>query len=760
MHAGAWAAGEPGADVLQMMGRVGGVEASGWRRAALCFLLLLTMQLACAIPGFGPRGISPEERRAYDSAMGHLPADPEATTAALERFLELHPQSPLADDAAEQLAQLAFADGRDSEGLRWLGVILRDYRDGDREPSARLRLAQYEYARDKRDVARRLLDSLRIADLSRAEERAALRLRVALAVTPIDRIWHLGRLRALLEREIGERQAERRVVSRLSDRLAVVDREIRTLIEGAAGAELEEMLRRLRGRPPAAWVALEVARRSLDAGDLAGAEDRLERAQGLVRTEREQGQLRLLRDRLAMLEETARADAGLPPLRELVGRPPPSTEGAQGTVGLVLPLSGRFADFGRQALRGVLLAMDLFEPEEAGDETSGLVREDPRTPSPVDRRDRRADADTDTAADGIRRSSKRMRVLVRDSGGDPGRAAAAVDELAADPSVVAILGPIFSEESLAAAAAAEAAGIPLVTLSHREEVAAGRRQVFRTRSTPADEVGVLVTHAVEQLGARRFAVLYPDNPFGHGMRKVYWDAVTARGGKMVAASSYDPTSTDFSEPIRDMIGYRFLTRLERKALGERVRVVEAARRLEPEQAGLLRKAAYSILGPEVQPLPPIVDFDVLFIPDVADTVALIAPGLAYHEANGTTLLGSSEWLDPELLRISGRHVSGAIVSTSFYPRSSLPFVSAFAEAYRKTFGREPESWAAQAFDAANLVLVQLASGREDRHELREGLLATRAYPGATGVLTMRADGNARRRPFLLRVTGNRFQSID
>lgn len=734
------------------MGRVVGIEAGGWRTAAACGLLLLTMQLACAIPGFGPRGISPEERRAYDSAMGHLPADPEATTAALERFLELHPQSPLADDAAEQLAELAFADGRDSEGLRWLGVILRDYREGDREPSARLRLAQYEYARDKRDVARRLLGSLRVADLSRAEERAALRLRVALAVTPIDRIGHLGELRTLLEHEIEERQDERLVLGRLLDRLAVVDREIRTLIEGAAEAELEEMLRRLRGRPPAAWVALEVARRKLDAGDLAGAEDRLERAQGLARTELEQGQLRLLRDRLAVLEETAREDAGLPPLRELLGRPQPSTEGARGTVGLVLPLSGRFADFGQQALRGALLAMDLFEPEEPEASGSGLAQEDPGDVSRADRGDRRAD--------GPRRARKRMRVFVRDSGSDPGRAAAAVDELAADPSVVAIVGPIFSEESLAAAAAAEAAGVPLVTLSHREEVAAGRSQVFRTRSTPADEVGVLVAHAVEELGARRFAVLYPDNPFGRGMRKVYWDAVTARGGKMVAVSSYDPASTDFSDPIRDMIGYRFLTNLERKALAERVRVVEAARRLEPEQAGLLRKAAYSILGPEIQPLPPIVDFDVLFIPDVADTVALIAPGLAYHEVNGTTLLGTSEWLDPELLRISGRHVSGAVVSTSFYPRSRLPFVEAFMEGYRKTFGREPESWAAQAFDATNLVLVQLASGREDRRALREGLLATRAYPGATGVLTMRADGNSRRRPFLLRVTGRRFQPVD
>ena len=60
----------------------------------------------------------------------------------------------------------------------------------------------------------------------------------------------------------------------------------------------------------------------------------------------------------------------------------------------------------------------------------------------------------------------------------------------------------------------------------------------------------------------------------------------------------------------------------------------------------------------------------------------------------------------------------------------------------------------------NLILVQLASGRTDRRGIREGLLDVRAYPGATGVLTMRPDGNARRRHFLLSISGRRFRSLD
>jgi hypothetical protein len=209
-----------------------------------------------------------------------------------------------------------------------------------------------------------------------------------------------------------------------------------------------------------------------------------------------------------------------------------------------------------------------------------------------------------------------------------------------------------------------------------------------------------------------------------------------------------------------MVGYRFLTNWEKKALAERDDILRAARRLEPEQASLLREAAYDILGPERVPLPPVVDFDVLFIPDEAGKIELIAPGLALHEITGVGLLGSSDWVDDELLRVARRHVAGAVVVTPFYPESDLPFVTEFVRGYRNTFGAEPDAYAAEAFDAANLVLVQLSAGRTDRDAVRAGVLGTRAYPGATGVLTMNPNGNASRRPFLLQISGRRFRPLD
>ena len=105
-------------------------------------------------------------------------------------------------------------------------------------------------------------------------------------------------------------------------------------------------------------------------------------------------------------------------------------------------------------------------------------------------------------------------------------------------------------------------------------------------------------------------------------------------------------------------------------------------------------------------------------------------------------------------------MAGAVISAPFDPNSRFLFVSDFVERYSDTFGVKPDVFAAQAFDAANLVLRQLASGVHARADLRAGILQTRGYPGASGVITVMPDGNARKRPFLLGVRGHRIVSLD
>jgi ABC-type branched-subunit amino acid transport system substrate-binding protein len=268
---------------------------------------------------------------------------------------------------------------------------------------------------------------------------------------------------------------------------------------------------------------------------------------------------------------------------------------------------------------------------------------------------------------------------------------------------------------------------------------------------PSDEVQTLADYAMRELEARRFAILYPRDPYGTGVSGLFWDAVEQRGGRVVALAAYDPEAVDFAEAIRRLVGYELLTAEEQTLIAEREKLIRSARRLPVEEAALVREEARGMLGPEDEPLPPIVDFDAIFIPESHEKVALIAPQLAFHEATGAILLGTDAWNHPDLVSIARKHVEGAYFTATFYGDSSVGYVREFADRYVETFGAPAGDFSASAYDAANLLLVQLARGVNSRHEVRDRLLAINGFPGVSGVLSMRADGNARKRPFLLSV---------
>jgi ABC-type branched-subunit amino acid transport system substrate-binding protein len=661
----------------------------------------------CAVlPG---ASVSDEERQAFADAEALLRADPVEGERRLADAVERFPESRLAGGAARALGQRALARGDAPAALAWLHTALRREPEAAGSDALRVRVAELELGRGDAEAAQRVLARARFERLDAADRLAGYRVLADAARDPVGKLLWVARLRGAQEDE---------------DAVALNDVEIDALIAQLSPAELTRAAEQLGDHVPAARVWLAIASRALDAGDVERAREAVGRATAAPLDEAYAGRLSAARERLRRAEEGPGDLGELPRLEELAQRGAPPVAAARGTLGVVLPLSGHLASFGEDVLHGVLLAAGVFD------------------------------------AQAIPGAGPEVGVVVRDSAGRPDRAAEAVRELARDPRVGAIVGPLLSGECEAAAGAAEAEGVPLLTLTPREEVARDRSFVFRLRSEPAEETQLLVEHAMNGLGARRFAILYPRDRYGRGLRTLFWEEVERRGGEIVGVASYDPEATDFAGPIRQLVGYALLTEGEKAALAQRERITSRARRLPPREARALMEEARAITGPGGVPLPPIVDFDALFIPESHEKVGLIAPQLAYHEAVGMRLLGVSGWYGKDLLRIAQEHVEGARFTVPFYPESELAVVQDFRDRYAATFHAEPEALAAQAYDAARLVLVQLAAGRVTREAIRDGLLATRGYPGVSGVLSMRPDGNARKRPFLLAVESGRIRQLE
>jgi ABC-type branched-subunit amino acid transport system substrate-binding protein len=650
--------------------------------------------------------VSEDEQRAYDAAATQLESDPQAAREAFEQLKQTWPDGPLVADAEFALGEIALGQGDVETALAQFHRVVTEHPGSTRADASRVRIAQIEHARGNEEAARSILGRVRTSRLPAAERREAQRVLADTAPDPVARLRWLALLRASAAEE---------------SEIDAIDAEIDGILAELDEAGLARAASHLGDGPPIARVQLARAELALEAGDLEAARDALEAVEALALSPRYTTRFATAAERLRLREEGPTGAARPPSFAAMMRRPAPNTAATSGSIGVVLPLSGPFARFGEQSLQGVLLAAGVFaSPNDLG---------------------------------------ANVRVVVRDSGGNPARAGAAVRELAELDFVSAIVGPLLSSECEAAAEAAESAGIPLLTLTAREEIARDRPHVFRLRTRPVEETQLLVERA-RAAGAARFAILYRDDAYGRGLRGLFWDAVEERGGRVVGVASYDPQATDFAEPIRRLAGYTLLDPEEKRLIAEREEMSRQARRASAEEAFELRQQAEELATQDGSPLPPIVDFDALFIPESYENVVLIAPQLAFHEVTGARLLGSEGWYHEDLVRLGREHVNGALFTAHFYPWSHVPYVRQFTARFEETFGRRPGVFEAQAYDATNLILVQMARGRQRRESLRKGVLATEAYPGVSGVIAMGPDGNAYKRPYLLGVERGRVVHYD
>ncbi|MCP4040138.1 MAG: ABC transporter substrate-binding protein, partial [bacterium] len=571
-----------------------------------------------------------------------------------------------------------------------------------------------------------------------AERRLAYRLFADLSDDAVDRLsWQVHERAAVID-ELKDAQYESPV---LGGGLEDLEREIIASVDAMTDEDLERAERLLRGEVPAGRALLLLSRRALQRGDFGEAGNWFRDADGLEFLAEDQ----VLFDEVALAIELREriVDGGteMPSFEEVAALTQPGYQNATGVIGVVLPLSGRFAAYGQQSLNGILAAARIFERASQVAQSENVEAQVGSDLETIERR-------------------QGLRLVIRDSEGTPEAAALAIESLAAEEDLVAIIGPLLGDTAEAAAPIADELGIPLVALTSREEVPQNRSYVFRLRTSPRDEIRTLVDYASKQLAAERYAILYPKDNYGRGMRDHFWEAVAQTGGTVVASSGYEVDATDFAKPIRNMIGFTLLTAEERAALERRDTLLRRARRLEPADARIARDVAYAISGPEGDPLPPQVDFDVLFIPDSHEKIVLIAPQLSFHEIGDVDLLGPSGWNDPELVSIGRSHVRGAVISALFHEESRFPFVAEFVKGYAETFDDKPDVFAAHGYDATRLVMAQLVAGAESREGVRNGILRTQAFPGASGIINMSPDGNARKRPFLLKVRGGRLISLD
>jgi len=320
------------------------------------------------------------------------------------------------------------------------------------------------------------------------------------------------------------------------------------------------------------------------------------------------------------------------------------------------------------------------------------------------------------------------RLILADTQANPDVAVNALKHLVNEEQVLTVLGPLSPRSAEAIMPLANEHGIPVISLTEKRQVTSQTPFLFHAFLDHQDMIGTLLTHCRTVLGYKNFGVLYPEEPYGKALREVFLKKVQETGGKLVADVSYAPGMTDFKGPIQA---------LSHHALKES-----------------------GSTGSESA-------LDALFIPDAAETIALIAPQLPYYNVVGVTLLGTNLWEEKSLLSAGGVYLEGALFPSAFHRDSSGtsdPVQQAFVKDYRETYGEEPDFLAAQAYSAALLVLSAreqvLKEGQPDRLRLRQWLLRMDLPNGPLGPMRFAPDGHMERTYPILQITGGSLVRVD
>lgn len=378
----------------------------------------------------------------------------------------------------------------------------------------------------------------------------------------------------------------------------------------------------------------------------------------------------------------------------LVGRIREKIKAHRFLIGVVLPLSGRLAPFGNNALNGVQLALQQFKESLPG-ASVGLV--------------------------------------VRDLDEEGSRPQGILEEWIDDFRPIAVVGPLLSREVDRVAPVVEKADLVLITpAATAARLPSLGKSVFRNAITARFQCHSIAEYAVSQMNLRRFAILFPKEGSGAEWVRCFTDEVTRLGGEIVHAEPYPVDATDFTATIR------LLKEADLKKNG----VVEIV------QEGRKREISYTP------------GFDAIFLPGDADKAGLIIPQLVFHNIQDVPLLGTSGWNTPDFLKLVGPYAEGATFIDGFFAGSPDPLVRKFVGQYRAKFQQEPDLFAAQAFDAARLVLAALEGGAVTARDVKAALAKTKDFQGVSGQVSEIRDGEVLKKPILIQVQKGKLVQVN
>ena len=280
-------------------------------------------------------------------------------------------------------------------------------------------------------------------------------------------------------------------------------------------------------------------------------------------------------------------------------------------------------------------------------------------------------------------------------------------KLAADQSIIAVVGTSCSDAARTGVPILSQAGLTIVSPSNTEFdlTQPGNENQYpgyaRTAHNDTVQGKAAAEFAYHVLGARKAATIHDGSPYAEKLQGFFVENFEEMGGTVTSQEMIDPSDTDFN-PVLTSI-----------ASGEP---------------------------------------DLIYYPIFIRTGSIVTrQAQEIHGLENTALMGADGMFSPDMVEGTGDAVEGLYVSSPDFTAFSDSYTSDFVPKYVDRFGTEPINiYHAHAYDAFMLIVnaiekvaIQDADGtlHIPRQALREALYATKDYPGLTGNLSCSPTGD-------------------
>ena len=293
---------------------------------------------------------------------------------------------------------------------------------------------------------------------------------------------------------------------------------------------------------------------------------------------------------------------------------------------------------------------------------------------------------------------KKVELVIADNKSEAAESASAMQKLVQDK-VVAVIAPIASSSVIAGAqinqdskvlAISPTASNPKVTVDEKGKV---RPYLFRASFIDPFQGSVMAAFATKSLKAKT-AAIYIDNSsdYAKGLAKYFEEEFVKAGGQIVIKEAYLQKDTDFKATLTKI------------------------------------KAT----NPEV-----------IFVPGYYQEVGLIIKQ-SRDLGMKMPVLGGDGWDSVQLTNIAGaENLENTFFCNHYSAEDKSPKVTSFVEAYQKSYGQVPDSFAALAYDATWMIIKAMErADSTDPVKIRDEMEKTKDHDGVSGKTTLNATHDA------------------